>query len=147
MESTFEVAIDIDVEYEVGSPPTGAFDPYLVASPGIVHHESIWATREGPDEGDITTATTALYPNFSDVLRRQVFGVAMFGTAGTIAVTWGGVSFPVGRIWLNTDPGWAASGVVITSAGEGAWFACEGELETDFRIMKPGSSEPFSLTS
>ena len=145
MEASFEVAIDIDVEYEVGSPPTENFDPYLIASPGLVHHESIWMSQAGPDEGDITTATTAVYPNFTDTTRRQVFCLASFGTPGTITVTWNGASFLVGRIWLNTDNAWTASGTVIASAGEGCWFACEGETEDDFRVAKPGSNESFSL--
>lgn len=145
MERSFDVSIEIGLEYEVGSPPDTDLDPYLVAQPDLTSYEESWKTREGSSEGVITSETTALYPPFTDVLRRQIFCLFNFATLGTTTIEWNAETFPVGRIFLTTDPGWDAAGVVIASPGEGSWFACEGELEEEFRQVKRGTNNPVSL--
>jgi hypothetical protein len=139
METEYGVTIEVDIDFDVGSPPDATIDPWMVADPGVMKPtESIWMTREGDNAGVITEATTMLYPPFTDILRRTVFFVGAFLVDATAAVTWDGVAIPVGPMWLVTDPAWAAAGVGILGLTEGTWFACEGELEADYRIVRPG---------
>lgn len=142
METPFEVTLEIEVDYALGSPPDDTVDPYeILQGPEVWRHTSVWMSREGPTEGMLLSSYSALYPPFTAATRRTVFFMLQFATP---TVTWNGASFPAGNFWLTTDPSWA-NPVVIASAGEGHWFACEGELEADFRIWKAGKSEQITL--
>jgi hypothetical protein len=143
MEAEFEITIDVSLEYEVGSPPDQDIDPYAVANPQEARFTAQWFAGEGGHgEGVVTDATSKLYPPFTDDERRTVFCLLNFATLGTTKVTWNAELFPVGRVFLTTDDGWAAAGVTLTSPGEGSWFACQGELEEDYRKWREAIPAP-----
>ena len=141
MEAQFRVDVEIDVEYEVGSPPDDSVDPYMIVNPEIVDYTSIWMTREGPSGGLVTSAMNALYPPFTNANRRTIFFILSYGTP---TITWNSQAFTAGGIWLTTDPSWT-NPIVISSNAEGHWFSCEGELESDYRIWKKGKEENIAL--
>lgn len=160
MEQPFKVRIEFHVEYDVGSPPDEAIDPWEIAHEDALTFESIWMSRSGPVSQVFgATAGTDLYPPFTDTARRQVFGIFM--TTGTEVL---GVGFEnqigwfngildnpiyIGNLLILTDDGWTANdaftAIVPIEGQGGSWFACEGELESDYRKWKQGHEENIAL--
>ena len=142
-EEIFTVRVEIDIDYEMGSPSSSVIADYdVVRDPDYAVFSSVWMTKEGPTYGECVTSMTSIYHPFTDTARRQVFCI-LTGSGGTI--TWGGAVISKGNFFLTTDNGWAASSIAIGSVGEGQFFACEGELSTDFRVWKQGLSENIAL--
>ena len=146
MESPIDVTIDIALEFEIGSPPDGDLDPYQVFNPSLMTLSSTWMSREGMNEGMLTSATTALYPPFEDANRRTIFGTYQFALGGSQfpTLTWNGSVVYLNHLWILTDPSWATS-MATVSLTEGSWFAIEGELESDYRIWRRGQSVDATL--
>lgn len=143
MESPVNVTVEIDAEFDVGSPPDDSTEPYMVANPQLMTMSSTWMSKEGPNDGIVTSATTAFYPPFEDDDSRTCFGLIQFASgSGTIA--WNGGTVYPDRLWVNTDPNWATA---VTTSGllEGAWFAVEGELESEYRVWRRGTDVDATL--
>ncbi len=141
MENPFRVEIEVDIDFELGSPPDDTVDPYTLVAQDVTRHSAQWNTQEGPTDGELLSSFTALYPPFTDATRRQVLMLLCYGTP---TVTWNGQSLVLGNLWLTTDPHWAVP-LVVSGLAEGVWFACEGELRTDFGKWKQGREEQIAL--
>lgn len=141
METPVKVAIEFDLEYEVGSPADDLLEVDRIGPTPIDRWESVWMSREGLIEGFLINGQTRLYPHFTDTARRTIFAAfnqeATTG-GGSVVIVWGGSGWGLTHIFLVTDDGWTNPLVVGGGQDGGWWFACEGELESDYRIWKKG---------